>query len=846
MQKHKNQFLIIMVTLNLCFWVISSIGEYLHHVEDLNHGHGSNFISYLYLLSLPELIFRMIVVAVITGVGWIGYRFHQKLQRKRYEHLKNLGKIHMLLESADIGVWEWNEQDQKVYIQKVDGNKEYTFEEIKELIHSDDMESFLYIEKGILEGAREEISCTLRIKVKDLGWRWIFIQGKCFLSSRKGFEKSIGVYQDVTERKSMEQELTQNSMKLKESLRIARMGHWEYHHPTKKFSCSDEVLRMLGVSPSKIQESNLPIFEYLLKNVQGDRKEIIKEYLDSVERKQEYSKVIQLRIKEEKEKSFHVCGNHIYDRRDQVLSTFGTIQDITDMKKIEEASRYQKEFLNTLVENMPIAVMVKDSLQGYQYVLWNKAAEEILKISREEAIGETDFGLFDFHEAAYYRVQDKKVLKEKESLIFHEQECMVKKRKLLINYTKVPINDEAGMPTKLMVIMEDITQQKAMQDELRQAEKLQAIGQLAGGIAHDFNNQLMGILGYAALIEKDPLCEKNLKYIRAIIQGAQRSADLTQQLLTFSRKEQYMVGSIDVHALIQEVISFLSHSIDKKIHIEAKLEASNYWILGEGTQLQNALLNLAINARDAMPSGGTLTFRTKVIYLHSDESRFQELEPGQYIIVEVRDTGIGMPEEIRSRIFEPFFTTKPEGKGSGLGLSAVFGTIQSHKGRIEVESRVNKGTTFTLYLPLGEDAIKEEPKKQVQSIQKGTGTILVVDDEEIIRGLAVDLLESFGYSVISFGDEDKAITYYKEHWEDIDLVLLDMVMPNLTGTEVFRRLKEIHSQVLVLLMSGYEIKDEDDEIKKIGIKGIINKPISMEQLSKKVFDALRTKRAAKI
>ncbi len=405
--------------------------------------------------------------------------------------------------------------------------------------------------------------------------------------------------------------------------------------------------------------------------------------------------------------------------------------------------------------------------------------------------------------------------------------------------------DEAGNPLRMIGCHVDISGRKELEERLRHSEKMDAIGQLAGGVAHDFNNQLGAILGYAEMLGNE-LSEPLLQsYAIGIMKAARRSSDLTKQLLAFARKGKYVTAPVNIHAVIMDVVSLLARSIDKRIEIRESLEAEPHTTSGDPTQLQNAFLNIAINARDAMPSGGVLSFATHVVELEEKAFNF-EIPAGSYILVSVSDTGVGMDEETKQHLFEPFFTTKEVGKGTGLGLAAVYGTVKNHGGAVSVYSEPGHGTCFKIYLPLLSEV--QEPPEQKPSEPppaKASARILVVDDEELLRDMASLMLRKLGYEVIACKDGEEAIARYAESWHSIDLVILDMVMPKMGGRDTFIAMRKINKDLRSLLSSGYSIGEEAQEILNDGVLGFIQKPYSSSELAKKVAEAIGSRQPEK-
>lgn len=384
----------------------------------------------------------------------------------------------------------------------------------------------------------------------------------------------------------------------------------------------------------------------------------------------------------------------------------------------------------------------------------------------------------------------------------------------------------------------DITQRQELESRLRQAEKLEAIGQLAGGVAHDFNNQLACILGNAELLEHLAPTPEQRQLVDNILVAVRRSADLTTQLLAFSRRGKYRSEPVDVHRLIEEVVEILSRSIDKRISLSLSLDAARAVTVGDPSQLQNALLNLAINARDAMPTGGRLCFVTENISLPetagpnsaSAAAREAGPVPGEYVRVSVVDTGVGMDGETQRRLFEPFFTTKGLGRGTGLGMAAVYGTVKAHKGWIAVHSAPGRGTTVEVHLRVGAHSVPTAAPRRAPPPLEGPVRILLVDDEALVREATQRLLEVLGCEVTVCHDGQQALEYYRAFHASIDLVIVDMVMPVKDGRDTVIGMREMHPQGKILVASGYSREGTARGVMDAGIDGFIQKPYTQRQL----------------
>ncbi|MGL6161070.1 hybrid sensor histidine kinase/response regulator [Microbulbifer sp.] len=408
-------------------------------------------------------------------------------------------------------------------------------------------------------------------------------------------------------------------------------------------------------------------------------------------------------------------------------------------------------------------------------------------------------------------------------------------RRVWVAWTNKILTDDRGETIGVLSIGSDITKQRLLEEELRQAQKMQAIGELAGGIAHDFNNMIHGISGYAEVIHQITDDFRITEYANNILTTAHHAAELTKQLLTFARKGSYQLTECNTHEIIRDVCAMLERTIDRRIYIEQQLDASRPHVMGDPAQLKSALLNLGINAKDAMPEGGSLRFSTSNVSV-SEEITISDFEiaPGQYLLINVSDSGTGMSAEIRRRIFEPFFTTKESGRGAGLGLAAVYGTTHLHKGAIRCRSSEGQGSSFDLYLPVIRDGAGQPRTGAAESPRERKIRIMLVDDEAIVRSYSKTLFEMHGHSVETFAAAEEAINHYRQHYREIDLVLLDMIMPKMDGQQLFAFLKRINPEIRAILATGYSMESKVQEILADGILDCIQKPFTYEQLQQKI------------
>ena len=397
-------------------------------------------------------------------------------------------------------------------------------------------------------------------------------------------------------------------------------------------------------------------------------------------------------------------------------------------------------------------------------------------------------------------------------------------------------------PRRVAMFFRNITEQRRLEEQLRQTQKLEAIGELAGGIAHDFNNLLTPILGYTSLLAADCDNPAMVRDAAGIIEkAAERASELTGKLLGFARRGKYLSTPVKIDSVILEAIALLIRTIDKNIRITQQLSAYQAWVMGDPGQLSQALLNLALNARDAMPSGGELTFATDLVSLTGESvPPASGLAPGCYVEIGVADTGCGIPAELRQRIFEPFFTTKAPGKGTGMGLAMVYGIVKNHGGWISLESEAHHGTRFRILLPCLERPA--EPDEEIAAAPKparGQGLVLVVDDEESVLAIVAHILGQLGYEAATFADSGSAIEYYRERHAVVDLVILDMIMPGIDGGECFRRMREINPRLRAILSSGFGCDGRAQQLLSAGMHAFLQKPYRMSHLARVVQDVLK-------
>ena len=512
-------------------------------------------------------------------------------------------------------------------------------------------------------------------------------------------------------------------------------------------------------------------------------------------------------------------------------------RDITDRKMAEDALQREMRFTKTIIESSP-AFFVAIKKDG-NIVLINHSMTSALGYTEDEVIGKDFLSTF-IPENDWETLIEifKKVCKM--NLPTANENYILKKdgQKLLIEWHGIPIRSEKREFEYFLGVGLDVTEKKKLELQLNQARKMEAVGTLAGGIAHNFNNLLTGMQGYISLILMD-IDSKNPHYkmLKSIEEQIQSGARLTRQILGFARGGNYEVKPININEIIEKTATMFGHT-KKEVVIQKKFDNNLWTVEIDQGQIEQALLNLFVNAWQAMPRGGSLFLETTNIILQESFTRLYYCNPGKYVKITVTDTGIGIDDEKKERIFEPFYTTKEVGHGTGLGLASVYGIIKSHGGIIDVKSEKGQGTTFSIYLPATEKKTEKLANKS-ETVQMGTGTILLVDDEQVIADVTSKLIANLGYNVIVARSGMEAINIYKEKRSRIDLIILDIVMPGMSGRETFEALSKINPEIKVILSSGYTLDENAQKLLKQGCCAFIQKPFTIHELSTKVWDALK-------
>ncbi len=515
-----------------------------------------------------------------------------------------------------------------------------------------------------------------------------------------------------------------------------------------------------------------------------------------------------------------------------------------ELLESEENLRHKNEELQIILDSSPVLIFYKDRKD--KFVRVNKSFADFFGMLHEEITKKKSKDLFP-ESSSKQKKDEKTVIKTGKPKLNVIEEVITHNGTKWLSIDKVPYKDSTGKIIGIIGFGFDITksketeeENKRLQDQLFQSQKLESIGRLAGGIAHDFNNILAVISGYSEILRtytKD-LDPKMTKAVKAISDSSKRASKLTKQLLSFARRGRFNPVALDLNRLISDTVKVSEKIFEKKVTVRYDLDDDIKSVEGDKNQIIQVVTNLVINAKDAMPDGGLIEIKTRNVHVTKKQLKeFPELNPGEYVQLSISDTGVGIKDEVKQRIFEPFFTTKKEGIGTGLGLATTYGIVRHHRGFIDFQTRIGEGTTFTIWLPSSEKTV--EDAKHKDEIIRGSATILVVDDEKSIRTLTKELLEDLGYTVLLAKDGFEALDIFCENRTRIDLVLLDMLMPKMDGRETYFKLTEIDPEIKVLIISGYIQDEKAYDVLNKGALGFIHKPYTINEISRHLSNALK-------
>ncbi|UCG99961.1 MAG: PAS domain S-box protein [Deltaproteobacteria bacterium] len=646
----------------------------------------------------------------------------------------------------------------------------------------------------------------------------------------EGLKKVASATTVDIDRKRAEEALKQSEEKYRTILESIEDGYFETDIAGNLTFLNDSLCRIFGYRKDELMGMNIRQF-----TDQANARKLY-QITNNVYKTGKPARAFDYEIirKEDGRRHVEASISLIKDSQDQTIGFRGIIRDVTEKRHMEAELIHTKNFLQNILDSSIDGIIATD-LQG-RVISTTLNIKDLTGYDQLELIGKkvnTFYGK---------GVEDeKKIMSElmaKGELRNHEMKLKKKDGGLInVNISASLLKNEKGEIIGTLGIYRDIIEKKKLEAQVLQSHKMEAIGTLAGGIAHDFNNLLMGIQGYTSLVLMDvSSTHPHYERLKGIEQQVKSGAELTRQLLGFARGGKYEVKPTNINDLIEKSSTMFARA-RKEIKIYRGYEKDLWTVEADQGQIEQVLLNLYVNAWQAMPGSGELYLETENVTLDANYVEPYHVEPGKYVKISVKDTGLGMDKETQQRVFDPFFTTKEMGRGTGLGLASVYGIIKNHGGIINVSSEKGKGTTFTIYLPASKKEITEE-RELTHEVSRGKGTVLLIDDEDMIIDVGSQILKKMGYELLLARGGKEAIQLYKENKDKIDIVILDMIMPDMGGGETYDRMKEINPDIKVLLSSGYSIDGQATQILKRGCNGFIQKPFDIKELSNKIREIL--------
>ncbi len=719
-----------------------------------------------------------------------------------------------------------------------------------ELIHPDDRTVFMPAIDSMIRGDQGEFDVDYRITDGKGGWRWVHINGIVNQRDSSGRGLSANGYVlDTTVVRGLEERIRERETRLRDSesrlasaMRLGRMSPWEYIFSADRFITNRQLSDFWGYGDYYDRKEPVGREALAGRIHPEDRKFVVEQFENAVSRGENSEMVFRL-VVEGQVRYVHFTWEAVFEDGIPV-KLVGIAQDLTSLRALESQLERKDEGLKFITERIGI---------GLWYI---NVAEMKLYLMRDEysvaGAGDTSIilGLDEFFIALHpedvtgSRQWIGRLLKGLDDTGETEFRFKIGSEYKWFRISAVINNrDEGGNPLTLRGLFQDITERKEIETRLYQSQKMEAIGRLAGGVAHDFNNILQVILGYGslALMDVDNGSEM-FEYISNIVDSGEKARSLVRQLLLFARREKFKPEPVFPDDLINGLTMMLRRVIGENITLEFIPGGDARSIFGDSGQLEQVVMNLCINARDAANGNGSVVIRTKNVIIDEPWPCFDSImQPGEYSMISVTDTGVGIPPEYHDRIFEPFFTTKEKNRGTGLGLATAYAIVKQHRGYIDFHSIPGKGSTFTVYLPVysdGPEGVEKEEQGSVDDNYSGRGTILIAEDDELIRRYTCRILEDSGFSVITATNGLEAVELYGKQSDAVDLLLLDVIMPGMNGWDVYNNIRGPELKLPVVFFSGYDENLLPGDFKSEMPMRYVQKPFKYYDLVKAIQELL--------
>lgn len=791
-----------------------------------------------------RIILSHLGIWLLVSAGLVMYIRGRTLQEKRT--IESESRFRVLSESATDWVF-WLKEDGGIEYMSPSAKNiaGYTPEELmadpaalERLIHPEDLNIWKEHVKDFRQSQHDEI--VLRLITKDGRTRWIshvcapiLIDG-VFLGRRSS-------NRDITERKQAEERLSETNRLLEKifsttHILVAYLDRdFNYIHVNRPFAEADD--RTPGFYVGKNHFDLYP---------EPESKEIFSKVVETGEAWFAYEKTFYYAGKSAKGVTYWDWSlQPIKDNRGNVTGLVLMGLNVTERKKAADALRRSEEFTKNVLDSVGEGIIVID--REFRIISANEAYCRQAGRARDKIIGMHCYEISHGLNLPCYRAGE--TCPVRQTFDIGEPYTSVHRHgdgdnAIIVEIKAFPLMDEDGNIISAIETISDITERTKLEVHLRQTNKMEAVGMLAGGVAHDFNNILSAIIGFANLVDLRMMANDPLKmYIRQILTASERATALTQSLMAFGRKQTVSLRPIDINEIIGKMEGFLRRLIGEEIELRLDLSEGKLTIMGDSGQLEQVLMHLATNARDSMDTGGVFAITTGELEIDEKFVRMHGFgKPGRFMVMTVSDTGCGMDEKTRERIFEPFYTTKETGKGAGLGMSIVYGLMRQNNGHISVYSEPGQGTVFKLYFPAVTSHLEGEVREEPAPLQPGTGTILIAEDDLMLRKLAATVLSEFGYTVVEAADGADAVAKYMENAGYIDLLIFDVIMPKKNGKEAYEEIKRLDPGIKVLFISGYTA----DIVQRKGIvetdMHFLPKPILPRTLLSKVREILEENR----